>query len=106
MYALRFFPAVDAQIEETLAFTLERFGPVQYREYAELIEGAFAALEQDPLIGRERPDILEGARIYHIAQRGRGARHIVVYHVLEEEKVVEVVAFLHDAMDLTRTTWP
>jgi plasmid stabilization system protein ParE len=48
-------PAAEADIDDVLAFTLERFGEVKYGEYIRLIEAALQALADDPSSGRSRP---------------------------------------------------
>jgi plasmid stabilization system protein ParE len=57
------------------------------------------ALAADPQAGKRRSDIHPDAWTYHIAQRGKKARHLFVYRI---RKDVEIARFLHDAMDLAR----
>ena len=93
------------QIADTLRFTYERFGPSKAREYMKLLDEAQQALASEPRSGRSRSDIHEEAWTYHIGQPGRRARHLFLYRILDEGEVVEIVALLHDAMDLPRR-WP
>lgn len=100
MYTVRLLPEAQQNLQEIFAFTLARFGVAKYLEYTELVEEALAALAADPQAGRSRPDLRAEAWIYHIGQRGRRARHVLLYRILESERRIEVRAVLHDAMDL------
>lgn len=83
------------------AYTLEHFGFAQLEEYESLIEEALAKIANDPTSGRLRPELQAGVRSRHIGQHGRHARHLFFYRVGPDE-VVEVIRFLHDAMDFAR----
>lgn len=83
------------------AYTLEQFGAAQLDEYEALIEEALTQIASDPSSGRLRPELHPGVRSCHIGQRGRAARHLFFYRVGSDE-VVEIVRFLHDAMDFAR----
>jgi len=39
-------------------------------------------------------------RLFHISQRGRPARHFILYILNRAEKRVDVLRVLHDAMDI------
>jgi plasmid stabilization system protein ParE len=93
--------AVEADIEQVLAFTLRRFGSRKYDEYGSLILEALQALEVDPQAGKRRPEIAPEAWAYHIAQPGRRARHLFIYR-LPRADLVEVLALAYDGMDLPR----
>ena len=52
-------------------------------------------------LARPRPEIGRGLRTLRIARPGRRASHFLLYRIAEDG-AVEVVRFLHDAMDLPR----
>lgn len=87
-------------IIEVLAYTKERWGIIQAREYRNLVKEAIETIAKDPGRGRARDDVRPGIRAFHIAQRGRPARHILFYRL--GSSTVEIVRFLHDAMDFGR----
>jgi toxin ParE1/3/4 len=91
-------PRAKRDIVEVLEYTKERWGVDQAREYAELIRDALVAIASDPQRGNPRDDIRPGVRALHISQRGRPARHILFYRT-NATGTVEVIRFLHDAMD-------
>ena len=102
MARLRTLLAADADVERALLYTLRTYGVRKYNEYAALIEDALNALVMDPKSGRHRQDVHGEAWTYHVAQRGRRAWHLLLYRILEDGNLVEVLALLHDAMDLPR----
>lgn len=87
-------------IIEVLAYTKERWGIAQAREYRKLIKEAIEEIAKDPGRGKSRDDVRPGIRGFHIAQRGRPARHILFYRL--GASTLEIVRFLHDAMDFGR----
>jgi toxin ParE1/3/4 len=91
-------PAAKRDIVDVIKYTKERWGVTQAREYASLIEEALVAIAHDPHRGKSREDIRAGILAHHISQRGRPARHILFYRI-NAKGTVEIVRFLHDAMD-------
>jgi toxin ParE1/3/4 len=91
-------PRAKRDMVEVLLRTNERWGIDQARAYAELIQDALVAIAKDPRCGKARDDIRPGVRALHIGQRGRPARHVLFYRI-NAKGTVEVVRFLHDAMD-------
>ena len=94
----------DAQISEALIRTFETYGEHKYREYQDLIELALETLADQPRINRLRPEIRPEARVHHIKQPGRRARHLFLYYVADDG-VANIVAFIYDGMDLPEQ-WP
>jgi plasmid stabilization system protein ParE len=93
-----------------LTFTLHRFGTRKYDDYAALVQGALDQLALDPRAGKPRPDIAPDDWTLHITQRGRRARHMLLYRMPQADEV-EVLALAYDGMDLpsrwrTRTGAP
>lgn len=101
MARVRRVRAVEDDVEHALRHTLKTFGRWKYEEYVALIEEAFAALSEAPTSGRPRPEIDRDAWIYPIGQRGRRARHVLLYRIVDVDEV-EVLALAYDAMDLPR----
>jgi toxin ParE1/3/4 len=90
-------------IERVLKQTLQTFGAIQYERYKLLIKEALVDIASNPLASpaQHRPESHRDARAFHIARRGRHARHILFYRVVGRE-VVEIGRLLHDAMDFQR----
>jgi toxin ParE1/3/4 len=102
-YVLRISSRATRDVAGVLDYTLERFGDRQHDQYAELIREALAAIAADPgrPPARRRPEIRHDARTYHLARRGKPARHFFLYRVLPNNEV-EIGRLLHDSMDLSR----
>lgn len=73
-------PLAKRDIADVLRFTVERWGKAQARVYRQLIVDALGAIAADPTCA---------------------ARHLVFYRVTAAG-VVEIIRFLHDAMDFDR----
>ncbi|HEX3473511.1 MAG TPA: type II toxin-antitoxin system RelE/ParE family toxin [Kofleriaceae bacterium] len=90
-------PQASRDIIEVLAYTKKRWGIAQAREYRKLLKEAVEVIAKDPGRGKPRDDVRLGIRAFHISQRGRPARHILFYRL--GASTLEIVRFLHDAMD-------
>lgn len=93
-------PQASRDIIEVIAYTKERWGIIQAREYRKLLQEAIEAIVKDPSRGKPRDDVRPGIRAFHIGQRGRPARHILFYQL--GANTLEIVRFLHHAMDFGR----
>jgi toxin ParE1/3/4 len=93
----------ERDIRATLRFTASRRGAAQAASYGTLISAAFAELLDDPRgpTSRARDEIRPGVRTPHIGRARRPARHLLVYRVSAAGDI-EVLRFLHDAMELRR----
>jgi len=98
---LRFSNRAIQDIEQVLAYTLTQFGDSKYEEYKELIRKALTDIAADPnrRPARRRPELHRDAWTFHIARRGKRARHFFLYRVMGEE-FIDVGRLLHDSMDL------
>ncbi len=85
---------------DILSWTAENFGARQAGVYAEILRAAFKTLATDPSAGlsRQRDDIGEGFRTFHVARPGR---HILLYRLTDKNTVL-VLRILHDSMELPR----
>lgn len=109
-------PDAEADIDDILEWTVERFGEPVRDGYEELINTAINELLADPeRIGTEpRPDLGPGIRVVHLrssrdhiphgVRRILKPRHFVVYRQVGD--VLQVVRVLHEAMDLSRHRIP
>ena len=99
-------PAPMADFEQKLRWTVDQFGEVQARLFAETMSAALNDLSGGPTIvgARRREDILKGIFALHLARKGLEGRHFVMFRVgrAADRAVIEVLRLLHDAMDLQR----
>ena len=102
-FTLRFSRVCVHDIQRVLLYTLEQFGPRKHEQYKGLVREAVADIRHDPRRppARAHPEIGAHVFTFHIARRGKRARHYFLYRVANES-VVEVGRFLHDAMELRR----
>lgn len=82
--------------------TLREFGERKFEEYQELIRDALDAIKRDPadFAARARADLGTDLFTFHIARRGKPARHLLIYHTNPE--VTQVSRLPHDSMDLRK----
>src|SRR4051812_47210427 len=92
-------PLAKRDIIQALKYTKERWGYHQAREYGNLITEALLAIARDPQRGRPRGGVRPGILAYPISQPSRPARHVLFYRIARSG-TVEIVRFLHDAMDV------
>jgi toxin ParE1/3/4 len=91
-------------IENILDWTYEQFGPLQMDAYTDVINDAIEALTEGPQLNgvRPRPELGEDVATLHVARKGRKGRHLLIFRVHEQDRVIEVLRILHDSMDLAR----
>jgi len=91
-------------------YTLQNFGEAVWRSYTALLRQSFKDIRNDPyrLGSKERPEIGQGVRSYHISHSRtraqadvKAARHFVLYYLPQEVDIV-ISRVLHDARDLAR----
>jgi toxin ParE1/3/4 len=96
----------EADLQEILRWTAERFGEKQARVYAETLAAALDDLTEGPCVlgAKARDDIAEGILSLHVARSGRKGRHLVAFRVgrTEDGDLIDVLRILHEAMDLPR----
>ncbi len=91
---------------------MEQFGHAAALRYETLIDQAIADLADDPArrAAKERPDLLPGVWLYHLAssrahvpsdQAVKSPRHFVMFRHLQPG-VIEIIRILHDSRDLAR----
>jgi toxin ParE1/3/4 len=102
-YRLRISKLAVADIRQVLVWTHGLFGMRKHLEYKELIRQALHEIATSPTDWPEkhRPEIDPDAWTFHIARRGKRARHFFLYRTVEEN-FVDIGRFLHDSMELRR----
>jgi toxin ParE1/3/4 len=105
-WAVRLTVSAEADFQEILSWTAQRFGAGQARVYAETLAAALEALSGGPTVigAKARDDIAKGLFTLHVARQGRKGRHFVIFRIGQEQgrQVIDVLRLLHDAMDLPR----
>jgi toxin ParE1/3/4 len=105
-WSVRLSSSAEADFRELLHWTLIHFGQAQARVYAGTVAAALKDLRAGPTIPgtRQRSDIGRGILTLHVARNGRKGRHFVMFRASEskDEKFIDVLRILHDAMDLRR----
>lgn len=96
---VRISALAERDIEHALEWTRRNFGERQHDRYCELIRDAILSVAERPDLARARPELHPDARTFHIARRGKPARHLLLLRVAPDG-VVEIARFLHDGMDL------
>ena len=94
-----------ADIREILRMTRVDFGALQVPKYRALISEARKRVRENPNLGHHREGLPADWRLFHISQRGRPARHFLLYILNRSEERIDVLRVLHDAMDVPRH-WP
>lgn len=87
-------PEAQGDVADILLYTLQRWGEEQQDRYAAALDKGLLLIQENPEIGRGRPDLFPGCRSYRV-------REHIVYYALQGETVV-VFRLLHGRMDATR----
>lgn len=87
-------PEALSDIADILLYTLQRWGEQQQDQYAAALDQGLALIQQNPEMGRSRPDLFPGCRSYRV-------REHIVYYALRDESVT-VFRVLHGRMDARR----
>lgn len=106
-HRVRFTTTAAADISSVLAFTLQNFGQVKWLQYQELLATAIDAIADNPMspASAALAGLPAGYRKMHISRRGRKARHLLCYHVIDDDWV-EILRLLHDSMDVRQHLTP
>jgi toxin ParE1/3/4 len=98
--------AADADFDEIVRWTARQFGVAQARVYAKALTDTLAALRAGPATAgiRRREDLGSAVCTLHMARSARRSRHLIVcrFRRHDDERFVDVIRILHDAMDLGR----
>lgn len=105
-WTIRLTAAAEADFHEIVRWTSQQFGEVQAGAYAETLSAALTALLSGPTVAdvRQRNDIVKGLFTLHVAREGRRGRYFLMFRIGHDQSrdVIDVLRFLHDAMDLQR----
>jgi toxin ParE1/3/4 len=105
-WTVRITKTAESDYQNIIVWTLKQFGDVQARIYADTLSAAFVALTAGPTTvgAKERSEIGKGVFTLHVARGGYKGRHFVLFRVGPDknQRHIEVLRLLHDAMDLTR----
>ena len=85
-------PEAKSDITDILNYTIETWGVRQAKVYADRLYKGFKLLLENPLLGRQRDDIIPGYRIWSIE------KHFAIYRL--EHKQVAVIRVLHVNRDI------
>lgn len=88
----------EADINDTLLYTWQRWGELQRDLYDAALEQALASLVDFPEMGRRFPRLFPGCRIRPVEH------HLLYYRIMDD--VIEVVRILHERTDPTRHFQP
>jgi toxin ParE1/3/4 len=103
-WSVRLTSPAEADFQNVIAWTLEQFGDRQAIIYAATLSAALNASTAGPTtVGvKERSDIGKGLFTLHVARSDRKGRHFVLFRAgSDQERLIEVLRLLHDAMDLS-----
>jgi len=92
--------AAEADLDDIVFWTADRFGEVQARAYESILRAALLSLQKgpSPAGSRPRPDIAPRLYALHAARISRRARHFIFFE-LDGSDRIDVVRILHDGMD-------
>ncbi len=80
------------ELADILRYTRDTWGIQQMRAYSRTHDEGLVLLQENPLIGKERPEIAMGMRFFPVAE------HVLFYTVTRD--VVRIARVLHARMDL------
>lgn len=82
----------DADLQQILDYTRERWGDAQRFRYSQAINRALRQLREFPFAGRDRSDLGPGIRSYPVAE------HVIIYLVRGDH--ILIVRILHGSEDI------
>ena len=105
-WSVRVTAAAQDDIEDILGWTLDQFGELQMRAYAQTISSAVQALGDgtNAIGAKSRSEIAIGLYSLHVARNHHKGRHLLLVRSGRDKdhEVIEVLRVLHDSMDLIR----
>jgi toxin ParE1/3/4 len=101
-WTVRLTATAESDFKTIIAWTSEQFGDRQAGVYAATLSAAITALSAGPTAvgARQRREIGKGLFTLHVARGARKGRHFVLFRVGSNDRQVEILRLLHDAMDL------
>ena len=105
-WSVRLSTAAETDFRKIVRWSAREFGGLQARTYARTLSLAIEALANGPeIVGvRRREDIGRGLMSLHVARGRRKGRLFVIFRAGREgeQRFIEVLRLLHDAMDTAR----
>ena len=103
IWELRLSSAAEADLDDIVFWTTDRFGETQARAYENILRKAILSLREGPSRAgsRSRPDIGPRLNTLHTARLSNRARHFIFFEQVGDDRI-EVVRILHDGMDFRR----
>ena len=105
-----YLPALRQDIQSTVVWSENQFGPAAADRYGELIRKALRDLLESPvrLGAKARPALGANAYVYHLmysrdrvsGERVKAPRHFILYRYADDR--IEFARLLHDSRDLAR----
>jgi toxin ParE1/3/4 len=95
--------AAEADVDDIVFWTTDRFGEAQARTYESILKKALLSLRDGPARAgsKSRPGIAPRLYSLHTARTSHRARHLIFFELVGEGRI-EVVRILHDGMDFRR----
>ena len=91
MPSYRLSPLAEEDLFKIISSTIESWGSLQAKAYAQIIDAALLKLAQYPDFGSERNNVHNGAKSVPVE------KHIVFYQI--SDNGIEVAPILHQRMD-------
>lgn len=88
----RLTPAAESDLREIWRYTVESWGQQQAETYLMQLADAFSVLADNPLLGRERPEIANWYRSFP------SGKHVVFYIIAS--RGIDIIGVLHSSMDV------
>lgn len=106
-WRIRLGAEAERDFAAILQHTSVNFGLRQAEIYRDTLIAALGERAQGPEVAGSVPrdHIAKGLRTLHVARHGRRGRHFIMFRAAED-RVIEIVRILHDAMDLARHVPP
>lgn len=94
-YRYRILDEAEEEFEHEFAYSAENWGRRHASAYRQDVMRLIRRIAQHPTLVRERPEIGKGLRT--VQHKG----NLIVYRVIESEKMVEIVGFPGTSRDLS-----
>jgi toxin ParE1/3/4 len=82
-------------IDYMLQFSIETFGDIQTKKYLKLIYEKISQLSAHPEIGHQHKLLSNALRIINVE------KHVILYQVLEQEKVIQIIRIVHQKVNIS-----
>ncbi|GAB2911019.1 type II toxin-antitoxin system RelE/ParE family toxin [Paraburkholderia jirisanensis] len=104
-WTIRLTESAEDDFSSIIRWSADQFGKTQARAYAATLSTALQDLAAGPTLAGVaiRDEIAPGLLTLHVARKRRKGRHFIMFRVADHnQRVIDVLRILHDAMDLPR----